>query len=264
MRFLTNGLKGREPLLVDPAKAADMKALADKYAFTDVLAKLFGERPQPYVTEDGVGVVPITGLIGKGLSPMECMLGSCDINAVSKALDAMASDPAVKKVCLAIDSPGGTVTGVEELANKVRNMTKPTMAYTDGEMCSAAYWIGSAADRVVASSSSSVGSIGVYMAIPDFSKAYADAGVQMVVIKSSGSPLKGAGIEGTSLTPEQIANLQEQVDSIHADFMSSVKQTRSMAKQEAMNGAVFSGKKAAGNGLITGMADSLEEALATF
>jgi signal peptide peptidase SppA len=264
MRFLTNGLKGREPLLIDPSKAADMKALADKYAFTDVLAKLFGERPVPYVTENGIGVVPVCGVIGKGLSPLEKMLGSADINEISATLAAMESDPAVKKVCLAVDSPGGTVTGVEELANQVRGMSKPTMAYTDGEMCSAAYWIASAADRVVCSNSSSVGSIGVYMAIPDFSKAYADAGVHMVVIKSSGSPLKGAGIEGTSLSPEQIANLQQQVDEIHADFMGSVKQTRSLAQDAAMNGAVFSGKKAAGLGLVTGMADNLGMALASF
>lgn len=264
MRFLTNGLKGREPLLIDPAKAADAKALADKYAFTDVLAKLFGERPQPYVTEDGIGVVPLCGVISKGASPLDKMLGACDLNEVSATLSAMEADPAVKKVCLAVDSPGGTVTGVEELANKVRRMSKPTMAYTDGEMCSAAYWIASAADRVVCSGSASIGSIGVYMAIPDFSKAYADAGVQMVVIKSSGSPLKGAGIEGTSLSPEQIANLQQQVDEIHADFMGAVKQTRTMVQDSTMNGAVYAGKKAAQLGLATGLADSLNDALASF
>ena len=264
MRFLTNGLNGREPLLIDPAKAADAKALADKYAFTDVLAKLFGERPQPYVTEDGIGVVPLCGVISKGASPLDKMLGACDLNEVAATLSAMEADPAVKKVCLAVDSPGGTVTGVEELANKVRRMSKPTMAYTDGEMCSAAYWIASAADRVVCSGSASIGSIGVYMAIPDFSKAYADAGVQMVVIKSSGSPLKGAGIEGTSLSPEQIANLQQQVDSIHADFMASVKQTRTMVQDSTMNGAVYAGKKAAQLCLATGLADSLNDALATF
>jgi len=264
MRFLINGLKGREPLLIDPAKAADAKALADKYAFTDVLAKLFGERPQAYVTENGTGVVPVDGVISKGVSPLDKMMGACDLNEVSATLAAMEADPSVKKVCLVINSPGGTVTGVEELANQVRGMSKPTMAYTDSEMCSAAMWIGAAADRVVCSSSASVGSIGVYMAIPDFSKAYADAGVSMVVIKSSGSPLKGAGIEGTSLTPEQIANLQQQVDEIHADFMASIKMTRTMVQDATMNGGVYSGKKAAQLGLVTGLADNLNKALATF
>ena len=161
MRFLTNGLSGREPLLIDPTKAKDHAVLADKFGFTDMLAQLFGQAPAPYVV-DGVGIVPIVGVIGKGLSPLEKMMGAVDVNDVSAAIDAFASNPEVEKVALQISSPGGTVTGVEELANKVRNLEKPTLAYTDSEMASAAYWIGSAADRVVASPSSTVGSIGVY------------------------------------------------------------------------------------------------------
>jgi ClpP class serine protease len=204
MRFLTNGLSGREPLLIDPTKAKDHAVLAEKFGFTDMLSQLFGVAPKPYVV-DGIGVIPVVGVIGKGLSPLEKMMGAVDVNEVSEALDAFASDPAVEKVALQISSPGGTVTGVEELANKVRNLEKPTLAYTDSEMASAAYWIGSAADRVVASPSSTVGSIGVYMAIPDYSEAAKMQGIKMVVIKSG--KFKGAGIEGTSLDEDQMGNL---------------------------------------------------------
>ena len=87
-------------------------------------------------------------------------------NDVSATLAAMEADPAVKKVCLAINSPGGTVTGVEEIANQVRSMSKPTMAYTEGEMCSAAYWIASQSDAVFATPSARVGSIGVLLPMP--------------------------------------------------------------------------------------------------
>ena len=38
-KFLLNGLKGREPLLIDPAKASDHAALAEKFGFTDMLAQ---------------------------------------------------------------------------------------------------------------------------------------------------------------------------------------------------------------------------------
>jgi signal peptide peptidase SppA len=261
MRFLTNGLSGREALLIDPAKAKDHAILAEKFGFTDMLAQLFGAAPQPYVV-DGVGVVPIVGVIGKGLSPLEKMMGAVDVNDVSAAIDLMASDPAVEKVALQISSPGGTVTGVEELANKVRNLEKPTLAYTDSEMASAAYWIGSAADRVVSSSSASVGSVGVYMAIPDYSKAAEMQGIKMVVIKSG--IYKGAGIEGTSLDENQMANLQAGVDEIHADFKAAVNMKRKMVKAEAMEGQTFSGKQAAAQGLVTGLADSFEKALRSF
>jgi len=261
MRFLTNGLSGREPLLIDPTKAKDHAVLAEKFGFTDMLAQLFGVAPKPYVV-DGIGIVPIVGVIGKGLSPLEKMMGAVDVNDLSDQVDAMAADPAVEKIAFQVSSPGGTVTGVEELANKIRNLGKPTMAYTDSEMASAAYWISSASDKVTASPSSSVGSIGVYMAIPDYSEAAKMAGIKMVVIKSG--KFKGAGIEGTSLDEGQIGNLQEGVDTIHAEFKEAVNMKRKMVKAEAMEGQTFSGKQAAAQGLVTGLADSFNEALRSF
>jgi signal peptide peptidase SppA len=261
MRFLTNGLSGREPLLIDPTKAKDHAVLAEKFGFTDMLAQLFGVAPKPYVV-DGIGIIPVVGVIGKGLSPLEKMMGAVDINDLSDQVDAMAADPAVEKIAFQVSSPGGTVTGVEELANKIRNLGKPTMAYTDSEMASAAYWISSASDKVTASPSSSVGSVGVYMAIPDYSEAAKMAGIKMVVIKSG--KFKGAGIEGTSLDEGQLGNLQAGVDTIHAEFKEAVNMKRKMVKAEAMEGQVFSGKQAAAQGLVTGLADSFNDALRSF
>jgi protease-4 len=262
-RFLTNALKGREPLLVDPCKAQDFAVLAEKFGFTDMLAQIFGVAPAPYV-QNGVGVIPISGIISKNLSPLEKLMGAVDVNDLSAQVDLMAADPSVEKIAFNINSPGGTVTGVEELANKIRDLGKPTMAYTDSEMASAAYWLASQAGRVVSSSSASVGSVGVYMAIPDYSKAAEMAGIKMVVIKSSGSPLKGAGIEGTSLSDEQVADLQASVDAIHEDFKASVRAKRKMVADSALRGQVFSGKQAAAQGLVTGLADSFDKALASF
>ena len=260
MRFLLNGLNGREALLIDPAKANDHRILAEKFGFTDMLAQLFGEVPKAYIAEDGTGVIPIAGVIGKGLSPIEKMTGAVDVNAIADSIDEMCANPQVTRIAFQVASPGGTVTGVEELANKVRNISKPTMAYTDSEMASAAYWIASAADKVVASPSSTVGSIGVYMTIADMTEMAKAQGIKMVVIKSG--KFKGAGIPGTSLSEEQVANLQQGVDEIHADFKASVLQTRKLVKAEDMEGQVFSGKQAAQRNLVTGLADSFSEAVA--
>jgi signal peptide peptidase SppA len=201
-------------------------------------------------------------VIGKNLTPIERMMGAVDVNDLSDAVDAFSANPEVEKVAFQISSPGGTVTGVEELANKIRGLGKPTLAYTDSEMASAAYWIGSAADRVVASPSATVGSIGVYIAIPDYSAAAEMAGIKMVVLKSG--KFKGAGIEGTSLNPDQIENLQASVDTIHGEFKDAVLMKRKMVKAEAMEGQTFSGKQAAAQGLVTGLADSFSEALRSF
>ena len=262
MRFLTNGLKGREPLLIDPTRASDHAALGEKFGFTDMLAQLFGAAPEPYILEDGTGVIPVAGVIGKGLSPLEKMMGSADVDAIMSAIDQMTANPVVKRIAFHVSSPGGTVTGVEELANKIRGLKMPTMAYTDSEMASAAYWIASAADRVVAAPSATVGSIGVYMAIPDFSKAAEMQGLKMVVIKSG--KYKGAGIEGTSLTADQVDNLQASVDAIHADFKAAVQMKRKMVQSATMEGQTFSGKQAAGVGLVTGLADTFAQAVNQF
>ena len=259
MRFLLNGLSGREALLIDPAKANDHRVLAEKFGFTDMLAQLFGEVPKAYIAEDGTGVIPIAGVIGKGLSPLEKMTGAVDVSDISETIDDYAMNPQVTRIAFQVSSPGGTVTGVEELANKVRNIAKPTMSYSDTEMASAAYWIAAAADKVVASPSSTIGSIGVYMVIADYSEAAKAEGIKMIVIKAGQH--KAIGVPGAEVTADQQTHLQEGVDEIHGDFKAAVLKTRKLVKAEDMEGQVFSGKQAAQRNLVTGLADSFNEAV---
>jgi signal peptide peptidase SppA len=260
MRFLLNGLSGREALLIDPAKANDHRILAEKFGFTDMLAQLFGEVPKAYIAEDGTGVIPIAGVIGKSLSPIEKMTGAVDVSDIADTIDDYSMNPQVTRIAFQVSSPGGTVTGVEELANKVRNIAKPTMSYTDTEMASAAYWVAAAADKVVASPSSTVGSVGVYMVVADYSEAAKAEGIKMIVIKAGQH--KAIGVPGAEVTDAHQAHLQEGVDEIHADFKAAVLKTRKMVKAEDMEGQVFSGKQAAQRGLVTGLADSFNEAVA--
>jgi signal peptide peptidase SppA len=259
MRFLLNGLNGREALLIDPAKANDHRVLAEKFGFTDMLAQLFGEVPKAYIAEDGTGVIPIAGVIGKSLSPLEKMTGAVDVSDIADTIDEYSMNPQVTRIAFQVSSPGGTVTGVEELANKVRNIAKPTMSYTDTEMASAAYWVAAAADKVVASPSSTVGSVGVYMVVADYSEAAKAEGIKMIVIKAGQH--KAIGVPGAEVTDAHQAHLQEGVDEIHADFKAAVLKTRKMVKAEDMEGQVFSGKQAAQRGLVTGLADSFNEAV---
>lgn len=260
MRFLTNALKGREPLLIDPSRAADHAATAANAGMLEeTLTLVFGKKPEPYKA-GRVGVIPLRGVIGKGLSRLESLTGAADVDELSDSLDDMEEDDEVEVIIIDISSPGGTVTGVEEVAAKLARSKKRTIAFTDTEAASAAYWIGSAADRFVATPSATVGSIGVYMAIPDYSKAFEMQGVKMDVIKSG--TLKGAGIPGTSLSDAQRADLQAQVEAIHADFKAAVRGKRKMAKDEDMEGQVFSGRQAAQKGLVTGLGTSLSSLIA--
>jgi signal peptide peptidase SppA len=260
MKFLTNALKGREPLLIDPSRAADHTALAaNAGVIEETLSLIFGNKPEAYKA-GRVGVIPLKGVIGKGLSRLESLTGAVDVDEFASTLEEMEDDEEIEYIIIEISSPGGTVTGVEEAASLLSNSSKKTIAYTETEAASAAYWIGSAADRFIATPSATVGSIGVYMAIPDYSKAFEAAGVRMDVIKSG--TLKGAGIAGTSLSDAQRADLQAQVEEIHAEFKNAVRAKRAMVKDEDMEGQVFSGRQAAAKGLVTGIATNLRSLIA--
>jgi signal peptide peptidase SppA len=172
-------------------------------------------------------------------------------------LEAVERDPRVKTIIFAVDSPGGTSVGVPELANRIRASKKQTIAFTDSEACSAAYWLASQCEQVYATPSASVGSIGCYIAYLDESQAYADEGLKVDVIKSG--KFKGAGIPGTSLDANQKAMLQEEVSEIHEEFKAAVKAVRTFASDESLEAKIYSGKKAAENGLITGIVNGFDE-----
>jgi signal peptide peptidase SppA len=259
MRFLRNALSGREPLLLEPSRAVDHARQCEKVGFTDAIEMIFGKPPQAYI-EDGVAVIPVAGVIGKGLSTFDRMTGGFDLDQLAQDILAVKANPAVKAVVFKVNSPGGTVTGVEEVGNMIASLGKPTFAFTDGEMASAAYWLGSQADRVVVTPSSSVGSIGVYSVYYDFREALEAEGIKAKVF--SAGTYKGMGIYGTSLTPEQEAFLQADVVSIWDDFKSAVTRKRSMVKPEDMEAQLFSGKLAAQKGLATALVNSFPELLA--
>ena len=233
------------------AKAADVK---------NVLEMMFGKRPPSYMISDsGYASVTLNGVIGKGLTEVEKMMGGQDLNDFNASLEAVALEPSVKTVFIDVDSIGGSVKGVHESAEMLRNLGKHkhTVAITDGDMLSAAYYIASQANEVRVTPSSKVGSVGVFKMIPDTSKAYEAEGVKVHVVKSGRH--KALGAPGTSPTDEQLAWEQETVNEMHADFKATVKQVRKFAQDADMEGQVFTGKTAAKKGLVTGVVSDLSD-----
>jgi ClpP class serine protease len=210
----------------------------------------------PYV-RDGIGIIPVYGVIGKGLTTLEKMLGCADVDVISLTLDDWKDREDIYEVVFHIDSGGGSTTGLEELAKKIRNYQKPTVAFTDSDCGSAAFWIGSQCKRLVCTPSSSVGACGVYITLTDSAEKFAKAGEKVVVIKSG--RYKAAGVEGTTLSEEQEANLQEEVNELHRRFVRDVQSVRTFADIEDLQGQSFYGDLAAQRGLATGVIDSLED-----
>lgn len=220
----------------------------------------------PYeMVAPGVAAVELHGIIGKNLSAMEMECGGCDLACVEENLTSALADPMVAAVVLDIDSPGGTVSGVAEFARKIGLLStaagKHVIAYASGQCCSAAYWIACGCAQILCSPSSDVGSIGVYIALMDSSENWAQEGYKLVLIKAG--EYKAAGIEGSTITPAQIALWQSEVDYIYGFFMGAVQSARPGVAVETMQGQTFFGQRAVDALLVDGLADDVETAAAT-
>ena len=198
---------------------------------------------------DGVAVIPVRGIISQGLGIVEDSSGIADVFDVSRMIDLATSDRDVSAIVYDIDSPGGSVTGTPEIAAKIRAAAAvvPSVAYTSGLMASAAYWIGSQADAIYAAQSALVGSIGVYMAWLDSSRAMEMAGLKTELIKHG--KFKAIGLDGTALNDEQRAMLQSRVDRVFEWFAGAVREQRDV-DPAAMEGQTYYGDDAIAVGLV--------------
>lgn len=219
-----------------------------------------------YEVRDGVAVVPVQGVISKharAVGQISQPRGT-STTAVAAAIDQALADESVGSILLHVDSPGGSVDGVAELANKIHAARgrKPITALADGMMASAAYWIGSQADRVLVSPSAEVGSIGVYSVAEDYSRMAANEGVAVHVIRSGAH--KGAHITGAQITPEHIRGMQEVVDAYAGLFHDAVGRGRDLdaeAVAKVATGQTWVGAEAVKQGLADGVA-TLDEIVA--
>ncbi len=172
--------------------------------------------------------------------------------ATLKLLDDVSKSGA-KGVILAIDSPGGTTTGAERLYDAIRRLAakKPTVAVVGNMAASGAYIAAIGSDRIFAQGNSLVGSIGVLIQYPDFSKLMGKVGVEVDAVKSSPLKAEPSGFEPT--TPEVRAALASLVDDSYQWFKGLVKQRRAMSDAQLAavdDGRVFTGRQALGLKLI--------------
>jgi len=205
-------------------------------------------------------VLPVYGIIGKHLSLMEMMSGSCDLDQVNAALDVAANNSAIKKVVLDFRSPGGTVTGIPETARKIAALaeTKKVVSFTDSECCSGALWLASQAGEFYCTESAEVGSVGVYLALLDKSRMYENEGVKFNAISAGKYKLSGASFR--PLSSDERRMFQADVDKIHEQFKSAVRANRSVP-DESLEGQIFTGPDAVTAGLVDSLVDDIEDLL---
>ena len=268
MLFIKRSIIAGEPLLIEPEVISAyldeslnlLEKIGGSQAFgnSELLRIVFGERPKAR-KEGNVGIIPIDGVIGKNLDDMDKLMGSCDVNDISRDLDTFVADKSVTKILFDINSGGGTVNGIPELADAIFYCPKDTTAFTDSKACSAAYWLGSQCRSFVATPSATTASVGVFMAVPDVTKHLEQKGIKMEVFASG--KYKGAGAIGTSLTDDHREMFNSDVREIKDRFADTVLRVRKQANASLFEGQSINAKKAAANGLITGIVNSRRDVL---
>lgn len=161
----------------------------------------------------------------------------------------------VKAVVLRINSPGGAVAPAQEIYREIERarQKKPVVASIETVGASAAYYIASAADRIVCSDGSITGSIGVIMMLPQLQELIQKLGVDVNVIKAG--KYKDIGSTVRPLTEEERKILENFADEIHDQFIHDVAAGRKGKIDEqklrsVADGRFFTGKKAMELGLV--------------
>lgn len=206
-----------------------------------------------------VAVVAVHGPIVPRMSMIEDISGGTSAEGVKVALDAALADSEVKAIVLDVDSPGGSVYGMVELADAVQRMRgqKPIVAIAHHQAASAAYWLASQADQLVVSPSGMVGSIGVIVEHWDESEALAKDGYRPTLITSS--PFKAEGHTYAPLDDTARTTLQGMVDAYHEMFVKAVARGRGVSVDTVRGEAFGQGRmRMAKDALAGGMADRIE------
>ena len=157
----------------------------------------------------------------------------------------------VKGVVLEIDSTGGMPVAAEEIATALKALGKPSVAWIRGYGDSAAYWIASSADTIVASENSDVGSIGVTQSYVDNVKQNQTEGLTYNQLISG--KYKDIGTPDRSLTLEEKALIQRDLDITYENFVRTVATNRNLTVEKVRalaDGSSMLGAMAKEKGLV--------------
>lgn len=228
-------------------------SIYDNAALHEAINKYAGQ--VDYKTYDvtyhgNVGIIHISGIISRHADMFASFfgLGSAAIENIAKDFQSLLDNEEIKSIILDFDTPGGAITGVNELAEiiyKARGL-KPIKAYVTGMACSAGYFLASACDEIIIDEMGQVGSIGVMRVVSKQNE-------KSVIFKSSQSPMKN--VEAESELGK--AEYQAKVDYLASIFIDKVAKYRGITADEVINRGNKGGVLVGAVAVTAGLADRL-------
>ncbi len=249
---LTEGAEAHDTSeAVLPARASILAGgLADGY-------RQHGEAPYPVV--DGIAVIEIAGVLIHRGGWIGQSSGQTSYEGIAAQIEAAASDASVRGLALEIDSFGGEVAGVFDLADRIRatRASKPVWAFVAEHAFSAGYALASQADRIVLPRTGALGSIGVVVMHADLSGKLDQDGVQVTLVHSGQHKVDGNPYE--PLSTEVRTDIQREIDVLRFLFAETVAAGRAgQLSQEAAlatEAATYRGADAVTAGLADEVTD---------
>lgn len=245
-----------------------LQASGDKLSAEEVEARISRQNERDVQRREGnVAILPMRGVISNRMNMMSEISGGTSSEKFGRIFDAAVADSGVKAIILDVESPGGVVAGTDELSAKIfaARGSKPIIAHVNGYAASAAYWIATAADEIVLTSSGQVGSIGVVGVHDDVSAALEKMGVKKTIISSGKYKSEGNPFE--PLSDKARAHRQQQADSYYEDFVRAVARNRGVSLTAVREGFGQGRMVRAEAAIAERMADriaSIEETVARF
>lgn len=256
-------INGMLPLLQSVLAGTDFK-VSEKYKPAIVLRNgtvtlatydKWGDLVLPKANEPYVMVNPIKSTIYK----YNQACGPTGTKDHQKVLQEYLNDPMCVGIVLDIDSGGGQVSGTAEFYDFLKAAKKPVHTYTDGYLCSAAYYIASATQSITANPRADmIGSIGTMISFVDLTGYYEKQGAKVITEYATKSTAKNKSYRDLLAgNPENY--ILNELDPITDTFINNVKDARANVNESVFDGSTYNADDALTMGLIDtiGQMDSL-------
>jgi capsid assembly protease len=205
---------------------------------------------KPFAYADGVAIIPVHGMLVNRFSYGWSWLTG--YNFIRSQAQAAAADPDVHTILYDINSGGGEAAGCFELCDDLYALRgeKNSLAVVDSFCCSAAYAVGSCADKMIVTPSGYAGSIGVVVMWVGYKNMLQKAGIEVQFITAGDHKVDGNPYE--DLTDEMKQSIQANVDLSMDAFVALVARNRGMSEQAVRDtqARVYRASEAQTQGLI--------------
>ncbi|WP_265017129.1 S49 family peptidase [Wolbachia endosymbiont (group B) of Endotricha flammealis] len=196
-------------------------------------------------------VIAIHGILTKKPGAFDVFLGMTSYEQIEEQITQALADSSIETIILEIDSPGGEVNGVFDLADFIYSARgkKRIIGIANDDAYSAAYAIASSAEKVFVSRTSGVGSIGVIASHIDQSGFDEKQGIKYTTVFAGSR--KNDLNPHEPITSESLENLKSEVNRLYGMLVELIARNRNLSVEAIKNteAGLYFGKNAVEIGL---------------